>query len=265
MGKALEVIDTFVTNPGVGPGLVATAPFPGDTLAIRSFDKPSRARLLDVWATAATTGAARIRSPRLHDNVQGIRFRDIAAQNRALLPDGLTQELYSQDVLITEMFGGAAETDGLSMLVCYDDLGGSDANLFAWEAIAPRIVNLVNVEVAQAAAAAVGARSNSVAISGTFDNLIGNTQYAILGYEVDANGLSIGIRGPDTGNYRLGGPMTTERLETRDWFKSMGEATGLPCIPVINSANKGGTLVDNAQVIVGVACNITLIMAELSA
>lgn len=264
MGKAMEVIDTFVTNPGAGPGFTATAVFPGDTLAIRNFADPNIARLIDVWASAATTGALRVRSPRLHDNVQGIRFRDVAAVNRALLPDGLWQRLYAQDALITEMFGGAAETDGMSLLVYYDDLPGADARLMSWEAIASRIVNLVNVEVALAAGAAVGARSASSALNATTDLLIGNTDYALLGYESDVSGLSLGVRGPDTGNLRLGGPLTSERLETRDWFKSQGEATGLPFIPVINSANKAGTLLDNAQVVAGVAANVTLIMAELA-
>ncbi len=265
MGLAMEVVDTFVTNPGVGPAFVATAPFPGDTLTVRNFENPANAWLLDVYATAATTGALRIRSPRLHDNVQGIRFRDIAAVNRALFPDGVQQKLYAQDALITEMFGGAAETDGFGYVVYYEDLPGSAARLVTFDSIAPRIVNYVNVEVAVAAGAAVGARSASSALNATMDLLIANTDYALIGYEVDANGLSVGFRGVDTGNLRLGGPMTNERIETRDWFKSLGEAIGKPTIPVINSANKAGFLIDTAQVVVGVAANVTCILAELAA
>lgn len=265
MGQAFEVIDTFVTNPGAGPAMVATAPFPGDTLAVKNFDSPSRAALVDVWATSATTGAMRIRSPRLHDNVQGLRFREIAAINRALLADELEQPLYAQDALIVEMFGGAAETDGAALLIWYDDMQGVSPNLTSWDGIANRIVNLVNVEVAVAAGAAVGQRSAASALNATFDLLIANTDYALLGYEVDANGLSVGLRGPDTGNLRIGGPMTTERIETRDWFLSLSRASARPMIPVINSANKAATLVDTTQVVAGVAANVTLVMAELSA
>lgn len=264
MPLALEIVDTFVTNPGVGPAFVATAPFPGDTLAVRNFDPPAQAHLIDVYASAATIGTLRIRSPRLHDNVRGIQFRDIAAVNRALLPDGVSQVLYAQDVLITEMFGGAAETDGFGYVVYYDDLPGSAARLTTWDAILPRIVNFVNVEVAVAAGAAVGARSASSALNATSDLLIANTDYAMIGYEVDANGLSVGFRGVDTGNLRLGGPMTNERIETRDWFKSLGESLNKPCIPVINSANKAGFLIDTAQVVAGVAANVTCILAQLA-
>lgn len=263
MGMGMEIIDTFVTNPGAGP--VATAPFPGDVLAIRSFNPPSKAFLIDAWSAAGTAGIARVRSPRLHDNVQGIRFRNMTAQvPRSMLTEYAQQQVYSQDTLITEMGGGAAETDGFSLCTYYQDVGGMAARLTTIEAITPRIVNLVNVEVAIGAGAAVGARSASVALNATFDLLIANQDYALLGFESDTTGLSVGVRGPDTGNLRVGGPMTTEKLETRDWFVDLGRKLGEPCIPIINQANRGATLVDNSQVVVGLACNITLIMAQLA-
>lgn len=261
MGLAMEVIDTFNTNSNAV--LTALAPFPGDTLTVRNFENPANAFLVDTWSAAATASIYRIRSPKLHDNVQGIRFRTVAAAVRALLSELEVQQLYAQDTLIAELAGGAAETDGASLLVYYQDLPGSNARLSSIDAITPRIVNLVNVEVAVGAGAAVGTRIAGVAINATFDLLIANTDYALLGYETDTTGLSVGVRGPDTGNYRVGGPMTTERIETRDWFVRLNRKLGLPTIPIINSANKGGTLVDNAQVVAGAASNITLAMAEL--
>lgn len=264
MGVAMEIVDTFATNPGVGPAFATSVPFPGDVLAVRNFPDPSQAFLLDVYGLSATAGAARIRSPRLHDNVQGIRFREIAATNRALLPDGVTQKLYAQDALVVEQFGGAAETDGFGYVVYYENLPGSAANLHTFADIAGRILNYVNVEVAVAAAAPIGTRSAASALNATMDLLIANTDYALIGYESDVNGLSVGFRGVDTGNLRLGGPMTTERIETRDWFMSLGAQIGKPTIPVINSANKSGFLIDTAQVVIGVAANITLLLAQLT-
>lgn len=263
MGACWEVIDTFVTNPGAGP--VATAPFPGDTLTVRNFEDPAGAWLADIWASGATTGVGRIRSPRLHDNVQGLRFRDIAATNRGLLTEYSLQRLYAQDALIVELGGGGAETDGMSYCVYYDDLPGASPDYHQISDLLPRIRNLINVEVVVGAGAAVGQRSASSALNATFDLLKANTEYAILGYEVDANGLSVGFRGIDTGNLRIGGPMTTERIETRDWFVRLSTRLGKPMIPTVNSANKGGFLIDDAQVVVGVAANVTLVMAELSA
>lgn len=259
----MEVIDTFNTNSNAV--LTALAPFPGDTLTVRNFESPDNAWLVDTWSAAAAASIYRIRSPRLHDNQQGIRFRTVAAAVRALFTELEIQKLYAQDTLIMELAGGAAETDGASVLIYYTGLAGSNARLSTLDSITSRIVNLVNVEVAVGAGAAVGTRIAGVAINATFDLLIANTDYALLGYESDTTGLSVGFRGPDTGNYRVGGPMTTERIETRDWFVRLNRKLGLPTIPVINSANKAGTFVDNAQVVAGAASNITLALAELAA
>lgn len=262
MGMAYEVVNFFVTNPGAAP--VATTPLAGDSATIRSFNPPARAWLVDVWGAEATAGIVRVRSPRLHDNVQGLRFRVIAATMRALLSEYEIQDLYAQDTLVVEIGGGAAESDGAALLIAYDDLPGADPRLGTIEQITPRIANLVNVEVAVGAGAAIGQYATPVASNATFDLLVANTDYALLGYEVDANGLSVGIRGIDTGNLRVGGPMTTERLETRDWFVRLNRKTGRPTIPILNSANKAGTLVDTAQVVAGVAANVTLCLAELN-
>lgn len=263
MGVAWELVDTFVTNPGAAAP-VATAAFPGDTTVVRNFEPPNQAWLVDVYALGATAGIVRIRSPRLHDNVQGIRFRTVAAINRGLLSEWEWQRLYAQDGLITEMSGGAAETDGFGYVVLYDDLPGAQGRYTDVPSVTPRIVNLINIEVAVAGGAAVGARSASSALNATLDLLKANTDYAVLGYEVDANGLSVGMRGIDTGNLRIGGPMTTERLETRDWFARLSNENRRPMIPIVNSANKSGFLIDTAQVVAGVAANVTIVAAELS-
>lgn len=262
MGACMELVDTFVTNPGAGGA--ATAVFPGDVLTVRNFDPPAQAYLVDVWGSGATAGFLRIRSPRLHDNVQGIRFRDVAAINRGLLTEYEWQILYAQDTLIVEMAGGAAETDGASYLVFYDDLPGTSPDLHMIGDLLPRIRNLVNVEVAVAGGAAVGQRSAASALNATFDLLKANTDYALLGYEVDVVGLSVGFRGIDTGNLRVGGPMTTERIETRDWFVRLSQKMGKPMIPTVNSANKSGFLIDTSQVVAGVAANVTCVLAELA-
>ena len=199
----------------------------------------------------------------MHDNVQGIRERTIAATNRVLTSPFATQPLYAQDLLIAEEFGGAAETDTMAWINYYSNLPGVAAQLFTWAAIQPRILDMLTVEVQCGAGAAIGAYSAPLAINSFTDLLEANSSYAILGYDCDVIGLSVGIHGPDTGNLRVGGPMTPERLETRDWFIRLSNVYGIPAIPVINSANKGATFVDNAQHIVGAASNIVLQLAFL--
>jgi hypothetical protein len=262
MGAAWEILDGTVTNPGAT--ITAVTMLAGDSLAVRNYPDSATAWLENAWCLSATAGVVRVRSPRLHDNVQGIRWRSVAAANRLLLGEQERQLVYAQDTLILEQSGGGAESDGCSLLMRYTDIGGLAARLIDSNQLMARWRNLVNIEVACGAGAAIGTRSTPVAINATFDLTKANTDYAVIGYETDTVGLSVGLKGVDTGNLRVGGPMTTERIETRDLFQRLSDASGMPMMPVINAANKGATFVDNTQVVVGLAANITLICAELA-
>ena len=262
MGKALEIIAGRALNPGAG-GAAAT-PGTGDTFNVRSFPTTSRAYLENVFRNGVTAGFVRVRSPRMHDNVQGLRFTPSAGDRNGLVPDGLRQALYPQDALTVEISGGAAETDTLGLLLHYDDVPGMDARLATYDQLAPRIANLHTIEVATAAGATAGDWGAGTALNATFDLLKANTDYAIFGYTTSANVSLVGLRGPDTGNVRTGGPGVTQEIETRDWFLSLSKAIGGPAIPVINSANKGATLVFAADVAANTAVTVDFIAAELA-
>jgi hypothetical protein len=207
----------------------------------------------------------RVRSARLHDIAQAIRYRVLANTTRNFLPDDARQRLYPQDQLTFEMSGGAAETDSAAMLVYYNDLPGINATLKMWEEIKPRIQNLLTAEVAVAGPATAGDWSGGTALNATFDTFKPNTDYAVLGYLSDTAGLAVGVSSSRTGNLRVGGPETTEAIETRDWFVSLSKALGAPCIPVINSAERASTLVSVAANTAAGTHNVGLTLAELSA
>ena len=262
MPAALEVVNSYVTNPS---GFTAHTALSGDSFTVRAANPSSRVRLCGAWATAATVGQTRIHSPRMHDNVQGILMRhDVASTPRDKLALRPTQPLQAQDTLVVETGTTGTESDGTAYIVYYDDLPGATARFIDVAGLAGRIRNVLTQEVDVASGAAIGAYSTARAINADFDLMKGNTDYAFLGYEVDTTGLSVGLKGPDTSNFRLGGPMTTENLETRDWFVRLTERIGVPLIPIINSANKAGTFTDTAQVVSGVAAKVTWIIAELS-
>lgn len=262
MGKAYEVITGRVVNPGAN--ITAITPNQGDVLQVKQFEPPGRARLVMAWAKAATAGVLRIRSPRLHDPVQNLRFRVLAGIVRPLLDPWFPTRLVSGDNLIVELSGGAAETDVAAIMVAYDDLAGSDPNLADWNSVQPRIANMLTVEVATVAGATAGDWSAGVAINATFDNFKADAYYAILGYTTDVNLAAVAVRGPDTGNVRMGGPGTTEVLETRDYFVNLSRDLGEPCIPVFRANNKGATQVFTCDVAAATAANVTLILAELT-
>jgi len=262
MGLAVEVLAGRVTNPGAA--LTALTPDSGDSFAVRAMAAGSVAWIEDMWAHEATPGVFRVRSPRFHDNVQGIRLSNTTASARGLLPDVIRQPLYSQDVLLVELSGGGAETDVGCLLAYYQNVQGLDARLATWGQVAPRIRNILSQEIAIAGAGTLGDWSAGTAINTTFDLLKANVDYAVLGYVCASSVAAVALRGPDTGNVRIGGPGTTEELETRDWFVRQSLANGDPFIPIINAANKGATLAFQVSASAGAATTVDWILGELS-
>lgn len=261
MGLAAEVITGKVVN--ASSTFTALTMATGDSLSIRSFEFSQGAVLENVWAQGATAGLVRVRSPRLADNVQGIRVGYLAATPHPLLPEIVSQRLYPQDVLVAEATGGASETDVVSLMNWYADLPGASARLRSWDEVAPMIVQTLTVETQHTTGGTAGDWGGGLAINANFDLLKANVDYAILGYLTSAAVCSVGYRGPDTGNLRTGGPGTTTRIETRDWFVDLARQTGRPHIPIINAANKGSTTIDLASNATSAAVVVQTILAEL--
>lgn len=264
MGLAMEVIGGQATAPGAT--LTALTMNAGNSLTVRFANPTTDVRLISMWANNNSAGIFRIRSPKLHDNVQGIRYRVQATDPIPFIAWGSWQKLVPQDTLIAELSGSVTggQFEQGAALLWYADLPGSAARLANWADIVNRIVNILTVEVAVAPGAA-GGYSGQVAINATFDLLQANTDYALLGGTVDTRCSIVRVQGPDTGNLGVGFPgITVDRSITADWFKWLNMALGVPTIPIINSANKSGTLLDIMQNQAGSAVNVNLVFAQLS-
>jgi hypothetical protein len=254
MGVALEVITGQVTNPGAT--ITALTANSGDSFTVRSTDMQAEIDLVQAWSFTNTNLLTRIRSPRMHDQAQNIRLQPTAAQPYPLLPWNATERLWSQDPITVEMTGGAAEVDMTSMLVYYTNLPGIAARLHSIAEIDPLIEHLTTVEVDVTSSATSCNYSTAVALNGTFDTLIRNRDYALLGYNCSTTGGTFGIKGADTGNLRIGGPITNLAFLTDGWFVRLNEAYGYPTIPVFNSGNVASILCD-------VACQATATVFKL--
>lgn len=264
MPHALELITGKVTAPGAA--LTALTMGAGNSATVRNAALTSQIALLSTWAFNNAAGIWRIRSPKLHDNVQGIRNRITALDPIPEWPPVPWQKLVAQDNLTLELSGSAVggQIEQAQLLIYYSDLPGNAARLIGVQELQQRMVNYWTTEVA-IAPGATGGFSGQVAINSTFDNFKANTDYAVLGYTVDAACAAIGITSPDFSNLRVGGPgNVTSRQITARWFIELTQKFGIPLIPVFNAANKAGTLVDVAQNQAGAAVNVTIILAELS-
>jgi hypothetical protein len=264
MGLAMEIISGRATAPGAT--LTALTMAAGNSLTVRNAALTADIRLINMWAENNAAGIFRVRSPKLHDNVQGIRYRIDATDPIPLFPNGAWQKLTAQDTLIAEISGSATggQIEQGQLLIWYADLHGSSARLANWADISSRVVNYLTVEVA-VTPGAVGGYSGQVAINSTFDLLQANTDYAILGGMTDVRCAAVRIQSPDFANFGLGFPgYMPDRNFPGRFFKDLNFFLGQPTIPIFNSANKNGTLVDIVQDQTGNAVNVTLNLVQLA-
>ncbi len=261
---AWELLTGRATAPGTTfTSLTANS---GNSFTIRSTRQDADIRLVQAWTKHQTAGNLRIRSPRLHDNVEGIRLFSVAAEVAPLLPWGPMQRLFSQDDLIVEITGSAAAGDielG-ALYVWYEEIPGVMARMIDADEVMQRMVNIVTVENTLALGT-TGDYTGEEAINAEFDLLRANTDYAILGYHVSGVALAVRYRSVDFGNLGVGGPANEElKGLTGNWFIELSRRTGLPAVPVFNSANKEAVLLDGVQDENGTDITVTTILAQLS-
>lgn len=242
----MEVVAGFATNPGAT--LTTLTASTNTSFTVRGTDTTKNTWLATAFAFNASAGELVIKSPRMHDNVQGIRNRVTAAFTAPLFntPNDpmQPQRMYAQDNVTVQISGGAAEVDCGALVFIYEDLAGVSGRFIDVPTLRKQGVNLVTVEVT-VTAVATGNFGGAVAVNSTFDTLIANTDYALIGGMSDTRGTAVGITGVDFGNLRVGFPAEpTIRDVTNNWFIGMAQNTGIPTIPVFNSANKAATTVD---------------------
>jgi len=263
MGKGMQVVTGFVTAPSTT--YTAWTMAAGDSLSVRSTPEGTPIHLLNLWADNQGAGNIRVRSPLLHDNVQGITAGIVASEVLPLMPMGMGQMLRPQDLLIVEQTGSATASDieSGSLLVYYENLPGADAKLATYQQIVGQIESYMYVNNTLALGTA-GGYSGEEAINAEVDQWKANRDYALLGYLVSAECCTVGWRGPDTSNLRVGGPGNElQRDITANWFIYLSQASGKACIPIFNAANKAATLIDGVQDENGTDVQVTSIFALL--
>jgi hypothetical protein len=263
MPAALDTVSA--TGTAIGATLAATTIVPGDSFTVKNAALTSDVWLIQAWTDNQVAGSVRIRSPKLHDNVDAIRARTQIGVLKPLLPLGMPQRLFPQDTEIVELAGSAVAGDieTVVQLIYYADLPGQAARLQTWDQVRPKVKNLVGVRLAITLGTTAG-YNGARAINADVDLLKANTDYALFGMTTDAETAAICLRGPDTGNLRVsvpGEPDSTE--DTMWWFRLLSWHYGLPLIPIINSANKGATLIDCANDENGGTANVVIWLGEM--
>ena len=259
----MELLSGFVTAPSTT--FTALTICAGNSLTVRNAVEGSRVQLLAAWGKHQTAGNIRVRSPQLHDNVQGIRMYDVAADPVNLLPEQMNQLLEPQDTLTVEATGSATggDLELASLLLFYDDLPGIEGRFITAADLFSRTKNIMTVENTLALGT-TGQYTGQEAINAEFDLMKANTDYALIGYTVSAVCGCVRWQGSDVGNLGIGGPgHPTKKNVTANWFLRLAQQYDLALIPIFNSANKAGILVDGQQDEDGTDTILTSIFAEL--
>ena len=263
-----RAVDTVLCSATVGAASAFPTNLPatgtGDSLTVRGTVAESKAHLMAfITQSDAAANKFQIKSPLLHDNVTGLTWKVPENPSIFLVPEYSSVDLEEQDTLTVSGQSGAATTITAALVIAYDDLRGTDAQLFRWSDIHPDIRKYKSVEV-QLGAIAVGAWTDTL-ITATEDQLHADKSYAVIGYTVSPALCVIALKGVATGNLRLGGPGFAQTISLSDYFVEMSEYHQRPYIPVFQANDRRAVNISaaNGVAVAAQAATVSLIVAEL--
>jgi len=262
MGRAIELITAQATAPGAS--FAAMSAVTGNSFTVRDTGRP--VSMVALFATKQAVGITRIVSPVMHDTSVGLQIAGLADTSLMIFED-YPQPMFPQDTPTVTCTGSATAGDieQTSWLNVYDDLPGIDGRFLEWQSVARRIRNLFTNTITISTGTS-GGYSGSVAVNSAQDQFKANTDYALLGYQVNSSAChAVRFSGPDWGNLGVGGPgYRADRANRTDsWFVDLSKAFGR-CIPVMSSVNKSLTTIDAATNENGTDPIVTTVWAELA-
>lgn len=264
MGDAVDTVLAFSTQAAASAFPTALAATTGDSLIVRGTVGESKAQLMAfITKSDAAGNQFRVISPLLHDNVTGLTFFMNENPSLFAVPEATSVELNEQDTLTVQGQCGAATTITAGLVIHYDNVRGTDADLYRWGDIRGDIQFVKSIQVANAAIA-VGAWTDTV-VTNSENQLHADKSYAVLGYIANPAPALIGVKGVATGNLRMCGPGASQSLELSDYFVKMSEYHNLPYIPVFQANDRTAFFVSMADSVAraAAAIQVSLIVAQL--
>jgi len=239
----LRLLSYSATNPGAGGA--AAAAFSGDSLTIENNQGEMRPVLLSAWGFNSADGFHQIAFPSGHDTTRGFRASVETNETDPIIPVGLNIPVTAQEQLSVTIAGSGAAVEQGSALVFYPNLPGVQGRFIHSAEVDERMEKMTTIT------ATITGSANAYTeelITAESDLLLANRDYAVIGMRSTVNCLSMFIKGPDTGNVKVGCPggEAVQFIDSR-WFYKLSEETGLPTVPVINSGNRANTFIGIAQ------------------
>jgi hypothetical protein len=244
----------FTSGRATAPGATITSVTmtTGDDNHVINFSAPHRAFICNLWNKSQAVGKAQFFWPKAHDQTNNYRWTTITGDPFDYWPTSRLGECFAQDAFTAQISGSAVagqfEFMGWNTFVTRID--GIAQNLLTWDEVVDYAKYDITTEHS-IVAGVTGAYSEVAFNSGAVFNLRANTYYAVCGFFVNAAVFALTLRGPDLGGLRIGVPGNSTNKEiAKNFFKDMAILSGIPFIPIINSANGGptniGVLADQA-------------------
>ena len=262
MGLAIDCIASNIANPGAS-FTATTTTNSGDSLTIRNYPPSAWAKIIEVIRRHNTSGAVRVLSPLLHDNVTGMTWYTSETPSLFEMPDYIGQAVEPGDTLVIQATGDTTHQAVIYTTIYYQDLTGASANFYQWGDISGAIKNIKPITVAVTASGTVGTWADTL-ITTTENQLHATSFYAVLGYSTDTALGAVGFKSQATANLRVVGPGSALPEDTSDYFVAKANDWGIPFIPVFNGQDRGAAYVTVGDNAASTTANITLILAELN-
>lgn len=263
MGLAIDTIAVDVNTPGASFTAAAVVAGNNDSLTVRNYPQANQAYMVDVIRRHNTSGAVRVLSPLLHDNVTGMTWYTNETPSLLEIPPYVGQRIEPGDTLTVQVTGDTTHHASVYLVNYYQNLTGAAANLWNMADINASIKNLKPITVAVTASGTVGLWADTL-ITATENQLHATSYYAVLGFSTDTALGAVGFKSQATGNLRICGPGATTPEDTSFYFVNKNQDWNMPYIPVFNGQDRGACYVSVADNAASTTANITLVLAELS-
>ena len=263
MGLAIDTIAVDVNNPGASFTAATVPAGSTDSLTIHNFPSQNHAWLTHVIRRHATSGAIRVLSPLVHDNVTGLTWYTNETPSIFQIPSYVGQMVEPGDTLVVQVTGSTTAHCSAYLQFYYENLTGASANLWNLVDFQNQIKNVKPITVAVTASGTVGLWADTL-ITNTENQLHATSFYAVLGFTTDTALGAIGFKSQATGNLRICGPGATTPEDTTDFFVVQNANWNKPYIPIFNGQDRGACYVSVADNSASTTANVTLLLAELA-
>ncbi len=271
------VLNTY-SKAGTGGGTFADTltANSGDTLGIANFINGG-ARLVKGWAMDSDSvmeiAITDSRFDSIHDPQFGLRY-NVAS----LIPGGAAVvgahtfldapqnvPMFSGDTLIYTVTSTNGDDVIVTTLTEYDDLPGTFGQFASWDRVQALRETTIGLRCAPVASGTAGLYGTARALNADDTRLTGGKYYAVLGWSLQTVCTTITLKGPSTGNNRVGLPGGAINMDSTMGFVTLSQQFGKPLIPILNGYDASSYFLEAADAEASTSPKVDLNMYQLTA